>query len=158
MKPILLWILTVTALASPLDLDKIDPVGLNRDQAKKVLLIVLEHEKIRHDRPGLIVKADIPPPHPGYYDFSVGRVEAKTGAIRPLGRYAVSRQTGDAWEIGRCRRYDFPALDAAQRKIMARTGKGFDEERAERLRLGCGDEGNGEPAGERLDAPKTTIP
>lgn len=140
MKPFLAFALAASAFASPLGLDKIDPVGLNRDQAKTVLLIVLEHEKIRLDRPGMFVKAETPSPHPGYYDFSVGRADAKTGAIQNLGRYAVSRQTGDVWELAHCRRYDFPPLDAAQRKIMARTGKGFAEEKAQRLGLGCGEE------------------
>jgi hypothetical protein len=125
--------------------EQVQATGLSRDQAKQVLIIVLKQEKYRLSMPGVFIHGDLAdekgnPPHPGYYDFSVGYDSVKAGATEYLGLFSVSRMTGDVWEINICRRYDFPELRRVQAVIMRRTGKSFANEKQARRGLGCTDE------------------
>ncbi len=123
----------------------IDSAGLTQTQARQVLVMVLKHEKFKISRPGVFIDGDLTtpdgkPPHPGYYDFSVGSDSPSAGATEYLGLFSVSAATGDVWEINLCRRYIFPDLSVAQKAIMKRTGKTFESEKPERRGLGCTDE------------------
>lgn len=77
------------------------------------------------------------PPNRGFYTFSVTFDSPKAAATDVVGAFAVSRLTGDVWETNLCKRYAFPALRAAQRRIMARTHGSFRAETAARQGLGC---------------------
>jgi hypothetical protein len=63
------------------------------------------------------------PSERGFWEFGLTYDSPKLGATQVLGRYAVSRLTGDAWETNLCKRYDFPSLKRIQSAIMARTKK-----------------------------------
>jgi hypothetical protein len=40
-----------------------------------------------------------------------------------LGLFAVSKLTGDVFDINTCKRYSFPELERLQKKIMKQTGE-----------------------------------
>jgi hypothetical protein len=129
---------------APFRADQVEVTGLSREQAKQVLIIVLKHEKFRLSMPGVFINADLAdnkgnPPHPGFYDYSVGYDSAKAGATEYLGLFSVSRMTGDVWEINICKHYEFPDLRHIQSIIMQRTGQSFAGEKQARLGLGCTD-------------------
>jgi hypothetical protein len=116
--------------------------GLNLAQAKKVLTLVLRHEGYDLKKRGMYIDDDIKtpeggPPHPGYVDLSL-QFDARTaGATAALGYFAVSKKTGDVWEVNRCKRYRFPELSRIQRLIMQRTGTSLADEREQWKGLGC---------------------
>lgn len=124
---------------------QIDKDGLTSEQAKRVLVVVLKHEKFRLERKGMSidgpfkVDANIPSQR-GFWEFGLIYDSPKYGATQVLGRYAISRFTGDVWETNLCRHYDFPALKRLQAQIVFKTGKSLTNETEARLGLGCSDE------------------
>jgi hypothetical protein len=142
----LLLLLSASAIAggqAALDADKISPQGLSRDQAEAVLRVVLKHQRYDPNKLGMDIhalhKKDGSDPHPGFYDFSFIYDTPTSGATEVLGAYAVSRFTGDVWEVNLCKRYSMRDLKNLQKIIMERTGKTFAGEKKERLGLGCSD-------------------
>jgi hypothetical protein len=124
-----------------------DPVatGLMREQAKQVLLVVLKHEHYKLRGASIFINGDLAddkgnPPHPGYYDFSLGDDSAHEGATHYRGLFSVSVLTGEVWEINLCKRFEFRQLKRIQTAIMKKTGKTFADERAARKGLGCTDD------------------
>ncbi|MQA54194.1 hypothetical protein [Pseudomonas piscis] len=119
--------------------------GLTREQAQQVLLVALKHQDYQMDRPGVFVDGNLQdesgkPPHPGYFDFSLGYEDPKAGATEYWGLFSVSTATGDVWEINSCKRLDGGELRALQGQIMGRTGKTLVDEEPQRRGLGCEDE------------------
>ena len=142
------WILvlaTSVAMANesaPLKNDQIHFQGLSREQARQVLVVVLKHEGYRLGKAGVFIDGDLAdekgnPPHPGYFDFSLGYDNPRAGAIEYWGLFSVSTLTGDVWETNICKRFAFPALRRIQRLIMARTGKSMADESQQLQGLGC---------------------
>lgn len=124
--------------ASGMDTSKVQSSGLTADQAKKILVLVLKHEKLFISKPGFNVEAT--QLAPGYMNFFVTYDSPNAGATDAIGSFAVSPRTGDVWETNICRRYTFPALERAQAAIMKRTGETFASEVSERRKLGCTNE------------------
>ncbi len=119
--------------------------GLTQDQARQVLMLVLRHERYQVGKAGAFVDGDLKdaegrPPHPGYHDFSVGYDSPKSGATEYWGLFAVSRATGDVWEVNQCKRFAFPELARIQRRISGSTGQTLAGEAPLRRGLGCSDE------------------
>jgi len=151
MNRVLLLALAMTAsIASAnqpvtLHLGRVAPEGLSRDQAQKVLITVLKHQQYKLGKPGVFIDGNLTdengkPPHPGYFDFSVGYDSPKAGATEYWGLFSVSVLTGDVWEINTCKRFTFPALQNIQKNIMRQTDKTMTDEKAQRKGLGCTDE------------------
>ena len=116
--------------------------GLTRTQAQQVLTVALREAGFDLAKPGISIDGELvdqhgEPPHPGYFDFSVGYDAPDAGATEYLGLFAVSRLTGDVWEINRCRRFASPELRRLQASIAKRTRKSFRDEHAARKGLGC---------------------
>ncbi|HCI4950857.1 TPA: hypothetical protein NPF41_004271, partial [Salmonella enterica] len=114
-------------------------------QAEKLLIIALKYQKYDLSLDGVFVDGDLQdkhgnPPHPGYYDFSLGYDTPTAGAIDYWGLFSVSSQTGDIWEINKCERVIFPQLQKIQQEIMKKTGATFASEVVQRRGLGCTDE------------------
>jgi hypothetical protein len=145
--PFVFALVSATAFAKPSAFDEraVAASGLVREQAKQVLLVVLKHEhyKLRGDSTfinGDLVDEKGNPPHPGYYDFSLGDDSAGEGATHYRGLFSVSILTGDVWELNLCKRFVFPQLKRIQTAIMKRTGRTLADEKAARKGLGCTDD------------------
>jgi hypothetical protein len=137
-------ILATSAQARPLPggADDVASTGLTLQQARKVLVVVLKHEKFRLSDPALSIDDHVngpsgDPDRPGYYNFSLAYENPKAGATAYLGYYAVNIKTGDVWEVESCVRYQFPALRALQREIGQRTGAPLASNKAARDEIGC---------------------
>lgn len=131
--------------APEFSLSDISHGGITKAQAEKLLIIALEHQKYDLSLDGVFVDGDLEdkhgnPPHPGYYDFSLGYDTPNAGAIEYWGLFSVSSQTGDIWEINQCQRIKFHELQRIQREIMKKTGATFASEVVQRRGLGCTDE------------------
>ncbi|NBF01960.1 hypothetical protein GV819_06615 [Pseudomonas sp. Fl5BN2] len=119
--------------------------GLTREQAQAVLQVALKYQDYSLNKPGVFVDGDLQdehgqPPHPGYFDFSLGYNAPKAGATEYWGLFSVSIATGDVWEINRCKRLTGSELRTLQAQIMARTGKTLVDEEPQRQGLGCEDQ------------------
>lgn len=143
---LLLLVLPCVVLAgSPtIGLSKFSAKGLSKTQARQVLLVVLEHEKFSPNSPGMYIenltKKNGTAIHSGYYDFGLSYESPDAGATQTLGLFAISRFTGDVWELNLCRRYSFSKLDKLQQAITQATKKTFADEKKQRRGLGCTDE------------------
>lgn len=131
--------------ASALPPAQIKPQGLSRAQAQQVLVVALKPQHYKLDKPGAFIDGDLAddngnPPHPGYFDFSLGYNDPKAGATEYWGLFSVSVLTGDVWEINSCKRLAGPALKQLQAQIMSRTGKTLSDEAGQRQGLGCEDD------------------
>lgn len=122
---------------------KIKPGGLTAPQAKRVLLLVLEHEHYKManrdmviDGPWVVDKKGTPF-RAGYYDFGLIYNNPGGAASNVLGQYTVNRFTGDVWETEECKRYRFPSLTKVQNEISAKTNVKMKSEDAARDELGC---------------------
>ncbi|NWB31982.1 hypothetical protein [Pseudomonas gingeri] len=147
------WLLTLSlacttlsaCAAQTLQPDQVKPQGLSREQAQQVLEVALKHEDYKLDKPGVFIDGDLAdengnPPHPGYFDFSLGYNDPKAGATEYWGLFSVSTTTGDVWEINSCKRLAGPELKQLQGRIMSRTGKSLGDEKVQREGLGCDEE------------------
>jgi len=74
---------------------------------------------------------------PGFYSFILIRESTSPGPDETLRRYAISRRTGDAWEMTLCTHYDFPELVHLQRTFSGRPVTDPAELSAQSKRLGC---------------------
>ncbi|KIH82243.1 hypothetical protein [Pseudomonas batumici] len=152
-KTVSAWLLTLSlasatlsaCAASTLPPEQIKPEGLSREQAQQVLVVALKQQPYKLSKPGVFIDGDLAdgngnPPHPGYFDFSLGYDDPKAGATEYWGLFSVSVLTGDVWEINSCKRLTAPALKQLQTQIMARTGKTLNDEAGQRQGLGCEDD------------------
>ncbi|WP_248768788.1 hypothetical protein [Pseudomonas sp. MWU12-2345] len=147
------WLLTLglvcatlpACAASALQPSQVKTQGLSREQAQQVLEVALKHEDYKLGKPGVFIDGDLAdahgkPPHPGYFDFSLGYDDPKAGATEYWGLFSVSVTTGDVWEINTCKRLAGAELKQLQSRIMTRTGKTLSDEKVQRQGLGCDDE------------------
>ena len=74
---------------------------------------------------------------PGFYSFILIRESTSPGPDETLRRYAISRRTGDVWEMNLCTHYDFPELTRLQRSLSGRPVTDAGELSAQSKRLGC---------------------
>jgi hypothetical protein len=74
---------------------------------------------------------------PGFYSFILIRESTSPGPDETLRRYAISRRTGDVWEMNLCTHYDFSELTHLQRSFSGRAGTDAAELSAQSKRLGC---------------------
>lgn len=97
------------------------------DQAKAVVDLVARHDHIVVDDRTIVMNSmDVRNPSgfiPGYYSFSIVREsDSASRSDETIRMYAVSKKTGETWEINLCTHYSFPRLQAMQDKIMQQTG------------------------------------
>lgn len=124
-----------TSCRNLLPASQIQASGLTVAQARQVLILVLKHEKLLIKKPGFNIEhIDFVP---GYINFHVTYDAPTAAATSVIGAFAISPRTGDVWEVNRCKRYDFPALQRVQSVIAQRTRKTFASEVTERNALGC---------------------
>jgi hypothetical protein len=161
---VLLFILIASSVfgkQAAFDPTRIAQNGLTKDQAKQVLLIVLRHEGYKLTKPGMYVEylrnEQEEDPYEGYFNFSLGYDSPKAAATDVLGYFAVSKVTGDVWELNLCKRYSFPELRRIQKTIMMRTKKTFSDEKEQRLSLGCPDGTQQQGSPDRLLPRKTRL-
>lgn len=74
---------------------------------------------------------------PGFYSFILIRESTSPGPDETLRRYAISRRTGDVWEMNLCTHYDFPELTHLQRSLSGRSAANAAELSGQSKRLGC---------------------
>jgi hypothetical protein len=74
---------------------------------------------------------------PGFYSFILIRESTSPGPDETLRRYAISRRTGDVWEMNLCTHYQFPELARLQRAFSGRPGTDPAEISSQSKRLGC---------------------
>ena len=74
---------------------------------------------------------------PGFYSFILIRESTSPGPDETLRRYAISRRTGDVWEMNLCTHYNFPELTHLQRLFSGRAVTDPAELSAQSKRLGC---------------------
>lgn len=134
---------TPAQIKEPLGL--VAPSGLTREQAQKILISALNNQGYQLNKAGVFIDGDLTdeegnPPHPGYFDFSLGYDGPTSGATEYWGLFSVSRLTGDVWEINTCKRLESRVLQGLQESVMAKTGKTMAEETTQRKGLGCTDE------------------
>ncbi|MDR3441349.1 hypothetical protein [Telmatospirillum sp.] len=114
---------------------QVQPSGLSVDQARQLLVVVLQHEKLMVNKPGFnIENIEFVP---GYVNFFVTYDSPKAGATDVIGGFAVSPRTGDVWETTLCKRYQFRTLSDIQKRIMEKTGKRFATNDEAKEELGC---------------------
>jgi hypothetical protein len=74
---------------------------------------------------------------PGFVSFILIRESTSPGPDETLRRYAVSRRSGDVWEINLCTRYDFPELTRLRRVYALSAAPSAGDLAAEGKELGC---------------------
>lgn len=79
---------------------------------------------------------------PGFYSFILIRESTSPGPDETLRRYAISRRTGDAWEMTLCTHYDFPELAHLQHTFQGHARADASELSAQSKHLGCTREGS----------------
>ncbi|WP_243493279.1 hypothetical protein [Massilia violaceinigra] len=141
----LLAISNVSAARVPLvHLGKIQAVGLNAKQAKRLLIFTLSREGYNTTKKGLYFEGPLKSrkgnsPHPGYRDFSLTFANPKAGAIEFIGLFSVNVSSGEIWETNTCEVFSFPDLRRIQHQIRAKTKISAADESVQRRGLGCTD-------------------
>lgn len=112
---------------------------LTQGQARQLARLVARHEHIDLNNQWIEFDTmDVGAPYlPGFASFIVLREASTPGPDTTLRRYAVSRETGNVWEMTLCRKYDFPALAALRKKLTGHAEASAAEDAAERKALGC---------------------
>lgn len=108
-------------------------------QAHQIVLLVARHDRIDLGDTHVEVNSmDLGRDFtPGFYSFILIRESTSPGPDETLRRYAISRRTGDVWEMTLCTHYDFPELARLQRSYSGRAVNDPAEISAESKRLGC---------------------
>ncbi len=115
---------------------------LTPHQAQQIAALVARHDNIdlsdsHIEMNSMDVSADFAP---GFFSFIVIRESATPGPDETLRRYAISRHTGDVWEMTLCTHYDFPELERMQRALVGRAGLNVYELAFQEKQLGCTDQ------------------
>jgi len=117
-------------------------------QAHRIVVLVADHDNIDlSDTHVQINSMDLSADFaPGFYSFIIIRESTSPGPDETLRRYAVSRRTGDVWEMTLCTHYDFPELTRLQHAFSGRATAGPSELAAQGKLLGCTKLESGNPA------------
>lgn len=113
--------------------------GLTAREARQIAVLVAHHDRIdlsdtHIELNSMDAGADFVP---GFFSFIIIRESSTPGPDETLRRYAISRRTGDVWEMTLCTHYDFPEL-ARLRRAYAGHADGAAAAVAEQSRqLGC---------------------
>lgn len=112
---------------------------LTRGQTRQLARLVARHEHIDLNNQWIEFDSmDAGAAYlPGFASFTVVREAQKPGPDTTLRRYAVSRTTGNVWEMTLCEKYDFPALRRLRKKLTGRREPSRSADAAERRVLGC---------------------
>ncbi|WP_167222126.1 hypothetical protein [Massilia rubra] len=135
--------LCLPGLAQSLQSNDIQASGLTVDQARQVLVVVLNHEKFKMADPGMSIDGPWRGDEegtlyrPGYVDFGLVYSNRKANTSNVLGHFAVNVFTGDVWNTVRCKRYTFAGLSKIQTIISARTGKKLANAKVAFDEVGC---------------------
>jgi Effector immunity protein Tgi2PP len=111
--------------------------GLTLREAHQIAVLVAHHDRIDlSDTHVELNSMDLNREFvPGFFSFIIIRESSTPGPDETLRRYAISRRTGDVWEMTLCTHYDFPEL-TRMRRTFGRAGAAA--EVAEQGRqLGC---------------------
>lgn len=112
---------------------------LTPHQAHQIAVLVARHDDINLDDTHIELNSmDLGRDFaPGFYSFILIRESTSPGPDETLRRYAISRRTGDVWEMNLCTHYEFPELERMRHSFFG--GKGGDpaELSAQSKRLGC---------------------
>jgi len=108
-------------------------------QAHQIAVLVARHDDIDLDDTHIEMNSmDLGRDFmPGFYSFILIRESTSPGPDETLRRYAISRRTGDVWEMNLCTHYDFPELTHLQRSFSGRAITDAGELSAQSKRLGC---------------------
>jgi hypothetical protein len=108
-------------------------------QAHQIVVLVAHHDDIDLADTHIEMNSmDLGSPFaPGFFSFIVIRESTSPGPDETLRRYAVSRRTGDVWEMNLCTHYAFPELSRLQRSFSGRSGVDASEVSSQAKRLGC---------------------
>lgn len=111
-------------------------------QARQIALLVAAHDHITVDDRNVVLNSmDTRTPEgflPGYYSFSIIREgNSAAEADETIRMYAISKRTGETWEMNLCNRYSFPALQKVQREVVRETGAGAAEDPGMPKDIGC---------------------
>jgi Effector immunity protein Tgi2PP len=115
------------------------PAKITLRQARRIAVLVARHDSID------LSDADIEMNSMdlgrdfirGFASFILIRESATPGPDETLRRYAISRSTGDVWEISLCTHYDFPELTAMRRLYAGRAEALPADVAAQSRELGC---------------------
>ena len=112
---------------------------LTASQARRIALLVARHDKIdlsdtHIEFNSMDTGADFVP---GFSSFIVIRESTTPGPDETLRRYAVSRRTGDVWEMNLCTHYAFPELARMQLALAGHSGNEGAEVAQQGRQLGC---------------------
>ncbi|MGA7523526.1 MAG: effector immunity protein Tgi2PP [Acidobacteriaceae bacterium] len=112
--------------------------GLTLRQARQIAVLVADHDRIDlTDTHVELNSMDLSAAFvPGFYSFIIIRESSTPGPDETLRRYAISRRTGDVWEMTLCTHYDFPALKR-MRRALGRPGGPAAEVAEQGRQLGC---------------------
>ena len=112
------------------------------DQARTVVLAVASYDRITiDDRTVVLNSMDTRTPAgflPGYFSFSI--IRESDSSARPdetIRMYAVSKKTGDTWEMNLCTHYSFPGLQKIQQEIKRQTGATSEDDLENSKAIGC---------------------
>jgi hypothetical protein len=92
-----------------IELGRIASDGLSAEQARKILDYVLEYEKVKPNLPHTFIEdgflsKNMGSPFSKYYTFVLYHSDPNAAALSKLGWFAVSKDTGDVFEINTCKR------------------------------------------------------
>ena len=112
------------------------------DRAREVVLAVAGFDHITVDDRSIVLNSmDTRGPAgfiPGYFSFSIIR-ESDTASSpdETIRMYAVSKKTGDTWEINLCTHYAFARLQKLRTAIMQETGATSEDDLESSKAVGC---------------------
>jgi len=111
-------------------------------QARQIVVLVAQHDDIdladsHIELNSMDLGRDFAP---GFYSFIVIRESTSPGPDETLRRYAISRRSGDVWEMNLCTHYDFPELTRLRHSFAGHAGDAS-EISAQAKRLGCSSSG-----------------
>jgi hypothetical protein len=112
------------------------------DQAREVALIVARYDHITVDDHTVVMDSmDTRRPAgflPGYYSFTIIREsDSPSSPDETIRMYAISKRTGDTWEMNLCTHYSFPGLQRLQTSIMRKTGATPEDDLKTQKAIGC---------------------
>lgn len=113
--------------------------SLTEAQARQLAAAAARHDQIDLSDDHIDFESmDIGKPFiPGFSSFIVLRESRTVGPDETLRRFAVSRRTGDVYEMTLCTYYDFPEIAALRARLTGQSTITPATTLAEEKRLGC---------------------